>query len=39
MKAIRKVTLCVLSFVVMFMMMTATFDKKMYQRQKQQEYL
>lgn len=28
MKAIRKVTLCVLSFVVMFMMMTATFDKK-----------
>lgn len=28
MKAIRKVTLCVLSFVIMFMMMTATFDKK-----------
>ena len=28
MKAIRKVTLCVLSFVVMFMMMTDTFDKK-----------
>ena len=28
MKAIRKVTLCVLSFVVMFMMIKAKFGKK-----------